>query len=85
MHDKIPELNPEFEMVCSVLESVAKAYPEDSKEAEAIQEAAEAYVFLQLHLQLRSSYEAFRQAGLTGLTEEQKQHLRDMGIQPVED
>lgn len=84
MHDNPSELNPEFETVCAVLESVAKRFPKDSVEAKAIQEAAEAYVFLQLHLKLRHSYKAFRQTGLKSLTEKQMQNLREMGIDPDE-
>ena len=84
MHDNSPDLNTEFEIVCTVLESVAKTYPEDSEEAKAVKEAAYAYVFLQLHSKLRRSYEAFRQTCVKGLTNEQKQNLRDMGIDPEE-
>jgi hypothetical protein len=80
VHDKPPDINSEFETVCSVLESVAKSFPEGSKEAKAIEEAAHAYIFVQLHLQLRRSYEAYRRAQLSGLTNHEEQHLRDMGV-----
>jgi hypothetical protein len=84
VNDKPPEINPEFETVCSVLESVAKGFPEGSKEAKAVEDAAHAYIFLQLHLQLRRVYDEYRKTGSRGLTDEQEQHLRDMGID-VED
>jgi hypothetical protein len=82
MHDVLPEMNPNFEEVCAVLESISKAYEEGSKEAEAIRQAAEAYIYLQLHLQLKHSYLSFRRQSLEGLSEAQRQNLRDMGIDP---
>jgi len=85
MLDKPPGLNPEFEKVCGILESIAQTFPDDSEKVNAIKEAAEAYIFLQLHIKLRSAYEAFRQMGLKGLTDEQEQHLREMGVDPHED
>jgi hypothetical protein len=85
MHDKAPGLNPEFERVCEILATIAKTFPEDSEQVKAIKEAAEAYIFLQLHLKLRNAYEAYRQMSLDVLTDEQEQHLREMGIDPDED
>lgn len=82
---KSPELNPEFEKVCQILESIAQTFPDDSEEAKAIKEAAEAYIFLNLHIRLRGAHDAFRQAGLEGLTEEQEQYLRGMGVDPDEE
>lgn len=82
MRDVLPEMNPDFEEVCAVLESISKAYEEGSKEADAIREAAEAYIYVQLHLQMKQSYQDFRRQSLEGLTEAQRQNLRDMGIDP---
>jgi len=85
MRDGLPEMNPHFEEVCAVLESISKAYEEGSKEAGAIREAAEAYLYLQLHLKLKHAYTSFRRQSLDGLTEAQRQDLRDMGIDPDAD
>ena len=80
LHDETPHANPEFEAICSILEAIAGSFPDESKEARAIRDATDAYVFLQLHLKLRRSYEASRKAGLRGLTAAQTEHLREMGI-----
>ena len=59
--------------------------PTGTSQGKAIKEAAEAYIFLQLHVRLRSAYDAFRQAGLEGLTDGQKQYHRGMGVYPDEE
>ncbi|MDR3619795.1 MAG: hypothetical protein P4L85_10640 [Paludisphaera borealis] len=64
--------------------SIAESYKEGSEEAAALLEAGHAYVFLQMHLKLKHSYENYRRLSLEGLSEMQKQHLRDMGIDPDE-
>jgi hypothetical protein len=89
MLEKPPGLNPEFEKpefekVCGILESIAQTFPDGSAQGKAIRVAAEAYIFLQLHIKLRSAYEAFRQAGLEGLTDDQEKRLRAMGVDPDE-
>ena len=84
MLEKPPGLNPEFEKVCGILESIAQTFPEGSAQSKAIKDAAEAYIFLQLHTKLGSAYDAFRQAGLEGLTDDQEKHLRAMGVDPDE-
>jgi len=80
MRDKPPGPNPEFEKVCEILESIAQTFPDGSEQGKAIKEAAEAYIFLNLHARLRSAYDAFRQAGLEGLSDEQEKYLRGMGV-----
>lgn len=80
MHGTSPESNPEFEKVCAVLESVAGNYAADSKEARAIEAAAEAYIYLQLHLNLKHAYHRFKRMGLDNLTDEQSRLLREMGV-----
>ena len=77
-----PEMNPDFEEVLALLESISNAYEGGSKEAEAIRDAAEAYIYLQLHLKFKHEYASFRRQSLEGLSEAQRQHLRDMGIDP---
>jgi hypothetical protein len=85
IHDKTPQANPDFEAIASILETIAGTFPDESNEARAIRDATEAYLFLHLHLKLRRSYEAFRQAGLGGLTAAQNEHLREMGIDVQDD
>ena len=85
VNDHLPEPEPNFERICDVLGSVAGTYPEDSEEARAIKEAAEAYLFLQLHLKLRSAYQAFRESAHGGLTSDQQQRLREVGIELTDD
>jgi hypothetical protein len=70
----------EIRRVCSILESVAKSFPRGSAQRKAIREAAEAYVFLQLHRNLKAAYDKFRRKCQTGLTVAQKQAIREMGI-----
>ena len=82
MRNERPEMNPQFEEVCAVLESISESYGEGSKEAEAIRAAGEAYLYLQLHLQMKHAYADFRRKSLEGLSEAQEQNLRDMGIDP---
>jgi hypothetical protein len=41
-HDETPHVNPEFEVICSILEAIAGSFPDESKEARAIREATEA-------------------------------------------
>ncbi|HWE37298.1 MAG TPA: hypothetical protein VG406_12090 [Isosphaeraceae bacterium] len=85
MHGTSPESNPEFEKVCAILESVASNYAPESEEARAIQAAAEAYIYVQLHVGLNQAYQRFKRMGLDGLTDVQSQILRDMGIEPEDD
>lgn len=82
MRAEPPEMNPQYEQVCAVLESISRGYEGGSKEAEALREAAEAYLFLQLHLQMKNAYADFRRKSLEGLSEAQVQQLRDLGIDP---
>lgn len=84
MIDKLPGLNPEFEnpefeKVCGILDSIHQSFPDGSEQGKAIQEASEAYLFLQLHVKLRRAYAVYRQAGLEGLTDEQEQFIPGVG------
>lgn len=84
MDDEAPKMNTEFEKVLEVLESIARTYSEGSEEGLALREAAHAFIYLQQHLQLRHSYANYRRMRRDVLSEVQKQHLRDMGIDPDE-
>jgi hypothetical protein len=48
----------------------------------AIEEAAQALMFLNMHQDLKKAYKQFRMQRDKELSETQKQHLRDMGIDP---
>ena len=82
MPNKTSELDIEIRRVCGILETIAKTFREDSEESKAIAEAAEAYIFMQLHHGLRTAYSTYRAAGLKGLTDDQKERLRALGINP---
>ena len=55
-------MDTEIRATCKVLESVAKRYPRDSAERKAIRQAADAFIYLQLHEGLKKSYDAFRRS-----------------------
>ncbi len=65
-----------------ILESIANAFDKDSVQYKAIEEAAHALMFLNMHDDLKKAYEQFRMQFDKELSEDQKQHLRDMGIEP---
>ena len=70
--------------VCSILESIAKQYPPDSKNAQAIRDAALAYIAVHQHNRIKKSYDRLRVAFGGSLTEEMKADLRRHGIEPDE-
>jgi hypothetical protein len=65
-----------------ILESIANSYDKNSVQYKALEEAAQAFMFLNLHKELKSAYEKFRMQSDKELGEAQKQHLREMGVQP---
>ena len=65
-----------------ILESIANVFDKNSVQYKAIEEAAQALIFLNLHQELKKSYEKFRMQSDKELTKSQKKHLRDMGIKP---
>jgi hypothetical protein len=69
---------------CKILESIANSYDKDSVQFKAVEEAAQAFVFLNLHKELKNAFEKFRMQSDKELSESQKQHLREMGIKPEE-
>ena len=72
----------QWEDKLKILESVANSFDKDSVQYQAIEEAAQALIFLNMHKDLQKAYEQFRMQGDQELSEAQKQHLRDMGIEP---
>jgi len=72
----------EIQRLSAALESIARQYPENSDEYQAIQEAALAYLFLMGHESLNAAYQEYRSKTEKPLTKAQKAHLRSMGIEP---
>jgi hypothetical protein len=72
----------QWEDKSKILESIANSFDKDSVQYKAIEEAALALAFLNLHKDLKKAYEKFRILNDRELSESQKQHLRDMGIEP---
>ena len=72
----------QWEDKSTILESIANSFDKDSVQYKAIEEAALALAFLNMHKDLKKAYEKFRMGNDQDLSELQKQHLRDMGIDP---
>ena len=65
-----------------ILESVANSFDKESVQYKAIEEAAQALIFLNMHEDFKKAYEQYRMHYDEELSDAQKQHLRDMGIEP---
>ena len=72
----------EIRRVCAILESISKAYPAGSDEADAIRDAALAYIVVHQHESLKRQYESLRLSLGGDLTDEMKADLRHHGIEP---
>jgi hypothetical protein len=81
MNDQDPS-ETEMRRVCTILETIAKAFPEDSNEANAIRDAALAYTVVYQHETLKKRYESLRLAFGGELTDEMRADLRRHGIEP---
>ncbi len=66
----------------TILESIANSFDKESVQYKSIEEAAQALLFLNMHEDLKRAYEQFRKQSDKELSEDQKQHLRDIGIEP---
>jgi hypothetical protein len=64
-----------------ILESIANSFDKNSVQYKAIEEAAQALIFLNMHKELKKAYEKFRTQSDKELSKSQKKHLRDMGIE----
>ena len=67
--------------VSSVLERIARQYPEDSEEYKAILLASEALVFISRENQM-ARFEEFKRTYQQELTSFEKARLREIGIEP---
>ncbi len=65
-----------------ILESIANAFDKNSVQYKAIEDAAQAFIYLNMHKDLKKSYEKFRMQSDKELSKSQKKHLKDMGIEP---
>jgi hypothetical protein len=72
----------ELEAYLKILKSIANSFDKNSVQYKAVEEAAQAIMFLNMHKDLKKAYEQFRMQTDKELSEAQKQHLRDMGIEP---
>lgn len=74
--------DPDFELyrVCSVLESIAQAYTEDSSERQAIDMAANAYILVYKRRQLLASFAKFLHAYGGKVSESMKANLQRQGL-----
>jgi hypothetical protein len=72
----------QWEDVTKILESIANSFDKNSVQYKAIEEAARAFLFLNMHNDLKNAYEKYRVASDKELSEFENQHLRDMGIDP---
>ena len=75
-------MDSEIRATCKILESIAKGYPQGSAEDLALREAADAFIYLRQHEELKKSYEAFQRSCKKPLTKNAKQTLKKAGITP---
>ena len=66
----------------TVLSSISNSFDKSSAQYEALEEAAQALLFVNLHRDMKAAYEKFRLETDKEISEEDKQQLRDMGIEP---
>ena len=66
----------------TVLSSISNSFDKSSAQYEALEEAAQALLFVNLHRDMKEAYEKFRLETDKEISEEDMQQLRDMGIEP---
>jgi len=71
-----------WEDVSKILESIAKSFPKDSMQYQALEEAAWAFLYVNVQNDLKKGLREFRSQSNKELSEAQKQHLHQMGIKP---
>ncbi len=67
---------------CSILEQISKQFADESVEATAIREAAQAVTLIQQHRSLRNAYQKLLSASGGKLDAEMRTRLLRMGIDP---
>ena len=78
------ETDTEIRRVCSILERVAKRYPDDSPESTAIADAAQAFILVRQHESLARAYRKLKAAHNGELSDEMIAKLHSHGIDPAE-
>lgn len=76
------DVDVDIRRVCSLLESIAKKYPEGSPESIAIQDAACAYITVRQSKSLSDAYQSLKNGIGRELTDEMIATLRQRGIAP---
>lgn len=66
--------------ICSILKTIAKPYPKKSKEYKAMEAAAWAFIFLEQHKILKSSYHKFLKTIQKPLAPNEKKILKNAGV-----
>ena len=69
-----------MEDILKVLESIANSYDKESVQYKAIEEAARAFLFVNLDKDIKEEFDRIQSD--KELSDAQKQHLRKMGIEP---
>ncbi len=70
-----------WEDVSKVLESIAKSFPKGSARYQAIEEAAWAFLYVNMQNDVKEKFNEFRSQSNKELSEAQKHHLRQKGIE----
>jgi hypothetical protein len=78
----LQDVDAETRKVCSTLGSIAKQYEPGSVEAQAIKDAACAYIAVKQQGALKRQYDRLRLASSGQLSEEMEHQLRRYGIEP---
>jgi hypothetical protein len=69
-----------LEDVLKILESIANSFDKESVQYKAIEEAARAFLFVNMDKNLKEEFDRIESD--KELSESQKQHLREIGIEP---
>jgi hypothetical protein len=71
-----------WEDISKTLESISKSFSKDSIQYKALEEAAWAFLFVNMKADVAPKFKKFRSKCGKELSESQKRHLRQMGIEP---
>ena len=74
----------EYERIATILEGIAKDYPDDSDESQAIKSAALALFYVRSE-NIKAKFEKFLEDFEEELTDSQIAHLKNMGLSPTDD
>ncbi len=83
-HSESAQWQIRLQQTCSVLERVSRQFADDSVEAVAVREAAQALILVQQQRALQRAYRRLLRAAGGELDAEMRQRLVQMGIDPDE-